>query len=360
LLALRDGDFVAAQQIAKTGAALLLASDIAPRAGLASTGSAVVASVLAWCGMFKIVLTTQQQLALSAQVHANLTCDSTPDGSDLSQVAAALFARESQLQVFDPQTMQRTFVALPDDVTLYGFTCSEYHQNSDDVYRKARCATFMGRRILRDLIPHEMRANDDNLHLANVSVDVWRALRDLIPAKMRGRDFLQQFGDHKDERTEIESETEYSIRLAAEHPIYENARTERFVALLRAAQNNPVAREPLLIAAGELMIQSHCSYDHRYALRSPETNLAVELCRKHGARQGIPGAKLTGRNIGGTVAVLCDKRKNPDIETLLQQIICKYEKQTGKTAQLLTGSSPGALEWNASGVRETNLRELQS
>jgi L-arabinokinase len=215
----------------------------------------------------------------------------------------------------------------------------------------------MGRRILRDMVPQAMRGADGELYLANLSPDVWRALRSGIPEKMRGNDFLARYESHDDAATIVEPEIEYSLRLATEHPIYEADRVRRFIALLRTVEENEAARNELLSAAGDLMIQSHFSYEHRCNLGSAETDLLVSSLREQGPAQGILGAKITGGGAGGTVAMMADRRRNNNLEATLQTVMHEYSKRTGHTPQLLRGSSPGAAQWP---VRRISLEELSS
>jgi L-arabinokinase len=249
------------------------------------------------------------------------------------------------------------FVSLPPDVEIFGINSNVKHSVGGGAYGQARCATFMGRRILRDMVPQAMRGGDGELYLANLSSDVWRALRSNIPEKMRGCDFLARYQSHDDPATTVEREIEYSLRLATEHPIYEADRVRRFIALLRTVKQNDAARNELLGSAGDLMIQSHFSYDHRCNLGSTETDLLVSLLRERCASKGILGAKITGGGAGGTVAVLADRRRNNNVEATLQTVMHEYSQRTGYEPQLLHGSSAGAAQRP---VRQISLEELSS
>jgi L-arabinokinase len=90
------------------------------------------------------------------------------------------------------------------------------------------------------------------------------------------------------------------------------------------------------------MLASHCSYDLRAMQGSKQVDLLVQLVKKHGARHGFYGAKITGGGSGGTVAVLCDEA--PKSREILGQIAAAYEKYTGLKAAVLLGSSEGAAE----------------
>jgi L-arabinokinase len=123
------------------------------------------------------------------------------------------------------------------------------------------------------------------------------------------------------------------------------------------SKRTDAARNELLSAAGDLMIQSHFSYDHRCNLGSAETDLLVSLLREQGATQGVLGAKITGGGAGGTVAFWPDRRRNNNLEATLQTVMHEYSQRTGYEPQLLRGSSPGAMQWP---VRHIHLQELSS
>jgi L-arabinokinase len=182
---------------------------------------------------------------------------------------------------------------------------------------------------------------------------------------MTGRDFIRYYGETSDRVTTVDPAETYFVRSAADHHVLENARVRAFVAALRrvadasagtsAAPASAAAnagqtsaaltahdRHRALIRAGRLMLASHASYGQRARMGTPETDLLVHLLMKHGPRRGIYGAKITGGGSGGTVAVFC--ADTPDAHAALAQAAQAYHQQTGITAQLLTGSSPGAAE----------------
>ncbi|HVF84355.1 MAG TPA: hypothetical protein VM821_00125, partial [Abditibacteriaceae bacterium] len=273
----------------------------------------------------------------------------------MDQVTVTLGQKNQLLQLLCQPHKVLPPVSLPQGVEIWGLDSHVKHSVGGTSYSRARCGAFMGRRILRDLLPREMRGSSGELYLANIAPDIWRSVRELLPDRMRGRDFLSRYEDHGDRATQIEPDFEYSIRLATEHPIYERARVERFIAFLEAAKENPVARFPLLCAAGDLMIQSHFSYEHRCNLGSSETDFMVQLCRAAGTQSGVLGAKITGGGAGGTVAILCDRSRNLQIENVLHDIAEKYREHSGKTPYLFGGSSEGARKW---GVRRTSIAKL--
>jgi L-arabinokinase len=133
--------------------------------------------------------------------------------------------------------------------------------------------------------------------------------------------------------TTIDPARRYPVLHPTAHPIYENARVERFAALLA---EEPV--EPHLEELGDLMYQSHESYS-RCGLGTWQTDLIVELVRKHGPAHGLYGAKITGGGSGGCVAVL----GSPKASRYVSEICKHYEAETGYRPYVFVGSSPGAI-----------------
>lgn len=108
-------------------------------------------------------------------------------------------------------------------------------------------------------------------NLGAVDEWVWRVLRDQIAE-------TPQLG--------------LNPRLATEHVVYESARARKFATFLQLAAQNPAARSQFLRAAGDLMIQSHFSLDHRWKIRSPEADEWLRQARKIGPERGVYGARL--------------------------------------------------------------------
>ena len=118
-----------------------------------------------------------------------------------------------------------------------------------------------------------------------------------------------------------------AVRLPTAHPVYENARVQRFVDLL---ERNEGYEE-----LGELMYASHRSYS-ALGLGSEGTDLIVDLVRKE---PGLFGAKITGGGSGGTVVVLGDQTSRVAIERVVES----YTKEMGHRPYIFSGSSAGCL-----------------
>jgi L-arabinokinase len=94
------------------------------------------------------------------------------------------------------------------------------------------------------------------------------------------------------------------------------------------------------------MFQSHASYG-ACGLGSDGTDRLVELVRAAGPPAGLYGAKITGGGSGGTVAVLARRGSLDAVRAVANQ----YERETGRPAAILGGSSPGAVAFGALRLR---------
>ena len=274
-------------------------------------------------------------MALNRAFGLNLSEAQIAHFSRRPAMALALqLARENHLlQLKYQPALVEDFVALPDGLELWAVDANAGQSANADAYASALCATRMAATALSQLVPEVLRGPDGELYLANIGTDVWRALRLQIPEKLSGVEFLARYGELEN----IESEQIYALRGAAEHTIYEADRARRFAQLLRALNENPAARVALGRAAGELMIQSHFSYDHRCNLGSAAADLLVELARENGPKRGIYGAKICGRGGGGCVALLCDRQINADLESVVEEMGASYAQKSGNGARIYRG-----------------------
>ena len=176
-------------------------------------------------------------------------------------------------------------------------------------------------------------------YLANIPVSLWmQKYAALLPETLHGATFLARYGGSTDTVTRIDPDRAYAVRQATAHPIYEALRVRLCRALLG---EHPITEEHLRLL-GELMFQSHASYS-ACGLGSPGTDLLVELVRAAGPSSSLYGAKITGGGSGGTVAVLSKRGASEQIE----QVMRRYQQETGRVVSALHGSSPGAMAWGA-------------
>ena len=182
----------------------------------------------------------------------------------------------------------------------------------------------MGSRIITDLKETDLSKRC----LANISpAEFEEKYAARLPERMSGDEFLALYGGTSDPVTSIDPQREYAVRLPTAHPIYENARVQRFIDLLAAS-------EPHFEELGELMYASHQSYT-ALGLNSEGTDLLVDLVRKE---DGVFGAKITGGGSGGTVAVL----GNQNSHTAINKIAKAYANETGHQPYIFSGSSSGS------------------
>ena len=240
-------------------------------------------------------------------------------------------------------------IRLPEDLLLLGIDCGVMQPDAAKRYAHVRTATFMGRALIERIIGHERVKQGPNQvsnqiswdgYLSRLSVtDYVERFRDRIPTKIKGKDFLDRFGETGDPLTRIDPASLYKVRSRTEHHVYEHARSRQFVECLSRAIRG--ADRKALVEAGELMNASHWSYGQRCALGSIETDLLVNLIRRHGAKTDVFGAKITGRGCGGVVAVLL--KSTDQALSAIEAAMAEYTSQTGHTPRLFRGSTPGAL-----------------
>ena len=107
-------------------------------------------------------------------------------------------------------------------------------------------------------------------------------------------------------------------QLRAKHAVYENQRTIRAVAALKA--NN-------IEEFGKLMNESHISLKNDYEVSCEEIDILVDLAWEI---PGVIGSRITGGGFGGcTVSIV----KNDAVDTFIEKVGNGYKEQTGNTAE---------------------------
>ena len=233
-------------------------------------------------------------------------------------------------------------VAIPPGYQFFGVDSGIRHAVTGADYGTVRTAAFMGYRMIAALsgLPVErdgarVRIHDDRWggHLANIPPEHFETqLACRLPERLRGADFLTLYHGITDDVTSVDPMVEYPVRVSTAHPIHENARVERFAELLPTLGDSAqVAHE-----MGELMRASHESYT-ACGLGSEGTDRLVTLVRESGTEAGLFGAKITGGGSGGTIAILA----SANAEGAVRRIGERYTAETGRTAEVFTGSSSG-------------------
>ena len=249
-------------------------------------------------------------------------------------------------------------LSLPEGVRVLGINSNVRHDVAGGAYGRTRCAAFMGHAIILEQMRkmgaaagRTLHADPMNGYLANLDGDDYKNLfRPHVPDTIRGRDFRDRHGSTIDPVTRVDPDAEYAVRHATDHHVLEARRVRRFCEFLEQAATQPPGsgRKSALDRAGHLMYASHLSYTMDAMLGAPECDLLVQLVRDR-ETAGLYGAKITGGGSGGTVAVLADEGARAD--EALAEIIDEYGRRTGKSAELFTGTSPGAWHVGTGVVR---------
>jgi galactokinase len=313
------------------GVNILIESDVPIGAGVSSSAALEVAVMNALCGLHGIQM-DGLQLARLCQVVENRVVGA-PCGI-MDQVTCALGKEGSLLALKCQPHDVMGHQPVPAGWRFVGLDSGVKHSVGGSKYRLARTAAFMGLGIIRS------KSDGDTVqYLSSLSPEAWKPWRAVLPETLTGSEFTARYGDLPDTVTEVHAHETYPVRDAAEHPILENDRVREFIALMNLARSEPDAQ--LMTEAGALMLGSHRSYSDRLDLGSAETDLLVELAMDFGPNSGIYGAKITGGGSGGTVVLLCDETAGAAVEEVRQS----YERRTGIEPRLMTGSSPGAVEF---------------
>jgi galactokinase len=322
------------------GADLFIASNLLPNKGVSSSAALEVATLKAAAAAWDISL-EGISLATAAQWVENTLVGAA---CGIMDQAAIVLGKESSLLPLLCQPCQPSApIGLPPGIRIWGIDSMVPRSTTGVAYEAARAAAFMGYKLIcqREGVPifPEPRARISrwtdarwNGYLSNLDPSDFRVrFEHWLPAALGGREFLLTAGEQVDPFTRIDPEREYPVRAAVRYAIEENARVQRFYALLK----NPGTHisENWLRAAGELLYQSHAAYT--------ECGLGSSVCDDLVARAlqaGFPGAKMTGGGAGGVVAVMGRSEDRPAFESLARE----FAAESGGAPHLFEGSSAGA------------------
>jgi galactokinase len=337
------------------GADLVLHSSVPLGAGVASSAAIEVATMRAVLAAYGIEL-EGMRLASLCQIVENRVVGA-PCGI-MDQVTCTL-GREGALLALQCQPHEVLgYHAPPPGYAFLGLDSGVKHAVGGVRYPRVRCAAFMGQLIIQDALERGETGIKAGLagrahHLANLTPAEFRtSFEDLLPTRMQGAAFIERWGDTRDSATTVQPDEVYLVRGATEHPIYENARVERFIGHLgdatdASAKSENEAAERAMRASGRLMFGSHRSYSRNCGLGSRETDLLVSLVRAAGPENGLYGAKITGGGSGGTVAVLyaagSDGAPSGRAAKALEQVKGAFERTVGRPPRTIAGSLPGAV-----------------
>ena len=355
----------------KNGVSIAVWGDVPFGGGVSSSASVEMATLLALASLSGIRIggpdISALRFAAIGQILENRIAGA-PCGI-MDQVTVTLGREGALLPILCRPAAVEEALLIPKEVALVGIDSHVKHSIGGSRYTDTRVATFMGHRILSELI----EKRNGNFYLAEIDPDVWKSqLRRHVPQQITGKAFLRRYEKTFDRVTNVDPDKTYLVRSRTEHPIYEQRRVEMYCDLLRehsrtrntsagpknartghcaskAHQDGTFgSRLDYLVRAGELMYASHWWYGKRCGLGCAETDLLVRLARECGPEKGIYGAKISGGGSGGTVALLIDRRA----KSIVKDIANCYAAQTGHTPRLFMSGSPGGIEY---GVHRVTL-----
>jgi len=333
------------------GVRLLVESSVPAGKGVSSSAALEVATMQAVSALRGLALPARD-LALLCQTAENLVVGA-PCGV-MDQMTSACGEANRLLALLCQPAELCGQVTLPPDLEVWGIDSGIRHAVGGSDYGAVRVGAFMGQRILAELAGLPVAVDADGVarirdarwggHLANVAPAEWESrFRDRVPESMTGAEFLARYGGTTDRVTRIDPARSYAIRTPTAHPIHEHHRVRRFRALLESERDDDGGREERGRLLGELMRQSHASYG-ACGLGADGTDRLVELACTASPEEGVYGAKITGGGSGGVVAVLARRGARDAVARVAR----RYAEESGRSAMVLGGSSPGAA---AFGVR---------
>ena len=325
------------------GANIVCYSTVPIGAGLASSAAITCAALTALTDAYHLILDPLEIAVLAQKVEQQIA--GGPCGV-MDQVTA-MVGRKDQLLLLRCQPHEvKGYAAIPEGFMFAGIASGVKHSVGGSHYRRARLSAFIAHEMLtRMYVDLGIKKDPTGGYLANIAPDLFtKYFRPILPEQITGQEFFSAYGIASDRVTTVDPAETYFPRAAAAHHILENARVQSFAALIAdlAKTQDVPARKQLASRAGALMLESHASYSANAGLGSPQTDLLVELVMQRGPAQGFHGAKITGGGDGGTVAILAESSE--PTRSALAEICADYEKRTGRKAELITGSSAGAID----------------
>jgi galactokinase len=324
------------------GFRMLILSDVPEGKGVSSSAALEVACLAAIAARYDVEM-RDEEIATASQWAENHVAGA-PCGI-MDQMTSACGRRDRLLRLRCQPDIVEGHVAIPEGWRCYGIDSGIRHAVTGSDYGTVRTAAFMGYRIIADLAGFPATLDASNVrdldtrwhgYLANISPSEFESrFAARLPESMTGAEFLGRYAGITDIVTRVAPEQSYPVRQATAHPVYENARVERFATLrdTLGAGDESVARE-----MGALMGEAHASYS-ACGLGSDGTDRLVELVAQAGPSHGLYGAKITGGGSGGTVAVL----GTTAAEGAVRSIAREYARETGREAMVFGRSGPGLL-----------------
>jgi L-arabinokinase len=331
-----------------SGAAILVDSDVPEGKGVSSSAAIEASTMEAVLEAWTISVEPRMRAVRCQQVEnliVGAPCGVMDQMASICGDAGSLMALLCQ-----PAEFQGS-LPLPEGLAVWGIDSGIRHAVTGADYGAVRVGAFMGYRIVAGLAglrvergerEGHVRVGDPHWHgyLANIGSETFETFAPHIPEAIDGSAFLARYGGTTDLVTRVDPGRRYAVRTPTAHPVYEHERVTEWARQLGAAQAH--AGRPDAVRLGALMYESHASYS-ACGLGSEGTDRLVELARDAGPGRGIYGAKITGGGSGGTVALLCDVTA----ADIVRSIAARYAEDTGRSAYVFEGSSPGAARVGA-------------
>ena len=311
---------------------IVISSDVPEGKGVSSSASIEVSTMMALCSAYGLVL-DGCRLATLCQMVENRVVGAACGIMD--QMASALGEEGKLLALLcQPATVQET-LSIPSDIAFFGIDSGIRHSVGGSDYGSVRVGAFIGLKLVSE------EASKQIPYLVKIAPSEWAAKYEpSLPVEISGTDFLDRH-EHLDSVTSVDRSKTYSVRVPATHPVQENFRVQTFQELLKEGGR---ASKDRLEVLGELMYQSHESYN-RCKLGSTGTDRLVEMAREAAGRgEPVYGAKITGGGSGGTVCFLVSGDRGREV---VEEIAQRYGEEMALKPKIFAGSSPGAVAFGS-------------
>lgn len=183
--------------------------------GVSSSASIEVATIRSLISLTGIEITALKTAHI-AQAAENYVV-SAPCGL-MDQLASALGSPGKVLPILCRPDQCRALAPLPPTVAVVGWPSGVKHSVAASPYLTARTATFMGRRIVEELLGRKVQ------HIAELSPSVLYSVIDKVPESMTGAEFTAKYGSVDDNLSVIIPDTVYAVRSSAKFPVEESFR----------------------------------------------------------------------------------------------------------------------------------------
>ena len=209
---------------------------------------------------------------------------------------SAVFGRAGKALLIDCRSLQVWPVPIPEDVVVVVCDTMKRRELASSAYNARRSECEEAVRLLQEKLPG-IRA------LRDVSVEQFEAHKAALPA---------------------------TVRMRAEHVVYEDLRVERCVEALRTGD---------MAEVGRLMKESHESLRDLYQVSCHELDAMVEMAWRS---PGCIGARMTGAGFGGCTVNLVERRK---VAAFREATWSGYRGATGVAPEIYVSTpSDGACE----------------